>query len=108
VIIFHSLDRAQIRKIVDLQVERLQRQLQQSNLQLDVTDEARDAIATRGYDPTYGARPLKRVIQQQIQNPLAAEILKGQFPEGSIVRVDYREGEFTFELETAAREAVAH
>ena len=98
VIIFHPLDRTQIRKIVDLQIERVQRQLEQANLQLAVTDEARDAIAARGYDPTYGARPLKRVIQQQIQNPLASEILKGEFPEGSIVRVDFREGEFTFEL----------
>ena len=97
VIIFHPLDRAQIRKIVDLQIERLQQQLEQANLQLEVTDEARDAIADRGYDPTYGARPLKRVIQQQIQNPLATEILKGEFPEGSVVRVDFRDGEFTFE-----------
>ncbi|MEX2142349.1 MAG: ATP-dependent chaperone ClpB [Pirellulales bacterium] len=98
VIIFHPLDRTQIRKIVDLQIERVQRQLEQVNLQLEVTDEARDAIAARGYDPTYGARPLKRVIQQQIQNPLAAEILKGEFPEGSVVRVDFRDGAFTFEL----------
>jgi ATP-dependent Clp protease ATP-binding subunit ClpB len=106
VIIFHPLDRAQIRKIVDLQIERLQQQLGQANLQLDVTEEARDAIAERGYDPTYGARPLKRVIQQRIQNPLASEILKGEFPEGSLVRVDYRDGEFTFELGAEQREAV--
>ena len=58
-----------------------------------------DEIARRGYDPTFGARPLKRVIQQQVQNPLATEILKGQFPEGSIVRIDFRDGEFTFERE---------
>jgi ATP-dependent Clp protease ATP-binding subunit ClpB len=98
VIIFHPLDRTQIRKIVDLQIERVQRQLEQANLQLEVTDDARDAIAARGYDPSYGARPLKRVIQQQIQNPLAGEILKGEFPEGSVVRVDFRDGDFTFEL----------
>jgi ATP-dependent Clp protease ATP-binding subunit ClpB len=104
VIIFHPLDREQIRKIVDLQIARLQRQLEQANLQLEVTDEARDAIAARGYDPTYGARPLKRIIQQQIQNPLASEILKGEFPEGSAVRVDFRNDDFTFEL---ARESQA-
>jgi ATP-dependent Clp protease ATP-binding subunit ClpB len=108
VIIFHPLDRAQIRKIADLQIERLARQLQQANLQLDVTDDARDAIAARGYDPTYGARPLKRVIQQQIQNPLASEILKGGFPDGSVVRVGFRDDEFTFELAAEPREAVAH
>jgi ATP-dependent Clp protease ATP-binding subunit ClpB len=107
VIIFHPLDRAQIRKIVDLQIERLQKQLEQANLQLVVSDEARDAIAERGYDPAYGARPLKRVIQQRIQNPLAAEILKGEFPEGSVVRVDYRESEFSFELGAESREPVA-
>ena len=98
VIVFHPLDRTQIRRIVDLQIERVQKQLQQANLQLEVTDEARDAIAERGYDQTYGARPLKRVIQQQIQNPLAGEILKGEFPEESLVRVDFRDGEFMFEL----------
>ena len=97
-IIFHPLKREQIRRIVDLQIERVERQLAGANLQLEVTDEARDAIAERGYDPTYGARPLKRVIQQQIQNPLASEILKGEFPEGSVVRVDFQDGEFTFEL----------
>jgi ATP-dependent Clp protease ATP-binding subunit ClpB len=97
VIIFHPLDRQQIRKIVDLQIERLQKQLEQANLQLEVTELARNEIASRGYDPTYGARPLKRIIQQQIQNPLANEILRGEFPEGSMVRVDFRDGEFTFE-----------
>ncbi|MGD9721066.1 MAG: ATP-dependent chaperone ClpB [Pirellulales bacterium] len=96
-IIFHPLDRTQIRKIVSLQVRRLAQQLEQHGLALDVTDEAMDAIAREGYDPLYGARPLKRVIQQQIQNPLASEILKGRFGEGATVRIDFREGEFTFE-----------
>jgi ATP-dependent Clp protease ATP-binding subunit ClpB len=108
VIIFHPLDRTQIRKIVDLQIQRVQRQLEQADLRLDVTEDAREAIAERGYDPTYGARPLKRVIQQQIQNPLAGEILKGEFPEGSVVRVDFHGGEFTFELGAESREAVTH
>jgi ATP-dependent Clp protease ATP-binding subunit ClpB len=66
-------------------------------MKLEVTAEAMDAIAREGYDPTYGARPLKRVIQQQIQNPLASEILKGRFGEGVTVRVDFREDGFTFE-----------
>jgi ATP-dependent Clp protease ATP-binding subunit ClpB len=96
-IIFHPLDKPQIRKIVALQVERLARQLEEHGIKLEVTDDALDAIAHQGYDPTYGARPLKRVIQQQIQNPLATEILKGNFGEGVTVRVDYRKDEFTFE-----------
>ncbi len=72
-IIFHPLDREQIRKIVALQVRHLAAQLEQHGMQLDVTEAAMDMIANEGYDPTYGARPLKRVIQQQIQNPLASE-----------------------------------
>jgi len=96
-IIFHPLDREQIRKIVGLQVKRLAAQLEQHDMQLEVTDEALDAIARDGYDPAYGARPLKRVIQQQIQNPLASELLKGRFGEGTTVRVGYRDDAFTFE-----------
>jgi len=62
-----------------------------------VTDEAVEGIAEEGYDPTYGARPLKRVIQQRIQNPLAVELLRQRLPEGSRIKIDYRGGEFTFE-----------
>ena len=97
VMIFHPLAAEQIRRIVEIQIERLGEQLQQKGIELEVTPAAIDAIAADGYDPTYGARPLKRVIQQQIQNPLAVEILKREFAEGSRVKVDYVEGEFTFE-----------
>jgi len=97
IIVFHPLDRSQIRRIVDLQIDALARLLAQRELGLDVTEAARQEIANRGYDPTYGARPLKRVIQQQIQNPLASELLKGQFAEGSTVRIDLDGEEFTFE-----------
>jgi ATP-dependent Clp protease ATP-binding subunit ClpB len=97
IMIFHPLDQEQIRAIVDLQVGRLRKQLEEKHILLDVTDAALQAIATEGYDPTYGARPLKRVIQQRIQNPLAVELLKRDFPEGSRVKIDYRDGEFTFE-----------
>ncbi len=96
-IIFHPLDREQIRKIVELQARHLATQLEQHGMALDVTEAAMDMIAREGYDPTYGARPLKRVIQQQIQNPLATEILKGRFSEGVTVRVDFQEDGFTFE-----------
>jgi ATP-dependent Clp protease ATP-binding subunit ClpB len=97
VIVFHPLKREQIRRIVELQVQRVQRQLEQNGLRLEVTDAAMNAVAEQGYDPTYGARPLKRVIQQRIQNPLATEILKGEFNEGSAIRVDYVAEDFTFE-----------
>jgi ATP-dependent Clp protease ATP-binding subunit ClpB len=105
VIVFHPLEPDQIRKIVGLQIERFQRQVAQNQIELDVTPAAIDAIAQQGYDPTFGARPLKRVIQQQIQNPLAVEILKREFTEGSRVKVDYRGGAFTFERMDAATPA---
>jgi hypothetical protein len=65
-------------------------------MQLVVTEAALEEIAREGYDPIYGARPLKRVIQQRIQNPLAGEILKGQFGEGATIRIDFRDDEFVF------------
>jgi len=95
-IIFHPLTPEQIRRIARLQIARLQRQLAEAKIQLEVTDAAVDAIAEQGYDPTFGARPLKRVIQQRIQNPLAVEVLKQDFGEGTRVRVDCVDGEFTF------------
>lgn len=99
IMIFHPLGREQIRRIVEIQVARLRHQLQEKGLELDVTVAALDAIAVEGYDPTYGARPLKRVIQQRIQNPLAVELLKREFAEGTRVKIDYRNEEFTFERE---------
>jgi ATP-dependent Clp protease ATP-binding subunit ClpB len=97
VITFHPLDRRHLHTIVRFQVEHLRHQLEQNDLSLVITPAAIDAIALEGYDPTYGARPLKRVIQQRIQNPLASELLKGHFPPNSAVKVDYADGEFSFE-----------
>jgi ATP-dependent Clp protease ATP-binding subunit ClpB len=96
IMIFHPLQKGQIRKIVELQVARLRKQLTDKGIELDVTETALDEIASEGYDPTNGARPLKRVIQQRIQNPLAVELLKREFEEGSRVKVDYLGGDFTF------------
>jgi ATP-dependent Clp protease ATP-binding subunit ClpB len=97
IIVFRPLDRSQIRKIVDLQVAHLAKLLEQRDFGLEVTDKARGELASRGYDPSFGARPLKRVIQQELQNPLAAELLKGEFAEGSTIRIDYDGADFTFE-----------
>jgi ATP-dependent Clp protease ATP-binding subunit ClpB len=93
VIVFHPLARDQIRRIVDLQVVRLARQLTQNEIELEVSEAARNAIAAEGYDATYGARPLKRVIQQKIQNPLATELLRGRVAAGGTVHVDFQGGE---------------
>ncbi|HTU27117.1 MAG TPA: AAA family ATPase, partial [Pirellulales bacterium] len=96
-IIFHPLDRKHLRQIVGIQIARLVKQLALQGLALEVTDAALAALAAQGYDPVFGARPMKRAIQQRIQNPLATEILKGNFGEGSTIRVDFRDDEFTFE-----------
>jgi ATP-dependent Clp protease ATP-binding subunit ClpB len=96
-IVFHPLDRSQIGKIVELQLKRLEQLLAEQEVSLEVTPAAKNAIAEEGYDPQFGARPLKRVIQQRIQNPLATELLQGRIPQGGGVRIDYRDEEFTFE-----------
>jgi ATP-dependent Clp protease ATP-binding subunit ClpB len=95
-IVFQPLKREEIHKIVRLQLDRLERQLAENQVRFEVSDEVIDAIADEGYDPAFGARPLKRVIQRKLQNPLATELLKGHFPEGSGIRVDLEDGEFIF------------
>lgn len=101
-IIFHPLSREQIRKIVDLQIVRLEERLEESDLALVVTDEARNRIAAEGYDPTFGARPLKRIIQQRLENPLATEILRGEYEEGCGIHVDWDGHDFVFTRADAA------
>jgi ATP-dependent Clp protease ATP-binding subunit ClpB len=96
-IIFHPLDRREIRKIVDLQLELLRKKLEHQGIALTVTEPARNLLAALGFDPTYGARPLRRVIQQRLQNPLATELLKGEIREGGGVQVDCQNNEFVFE-----------
>ena len=95
-IIFHPLDRRQIHRIVQLQIDQLGRQLALQDISLTVTDAAISEIAAIGYEPTYGARPLKRVIQQHIQNPLATEILKCNIQSGARLVIDFDNGEFSF------------
>lgn len=96
VIVFQPLGQAEIRQIVDLQIRRLEKQMVDHDFTLEVSEAARDLIASEGYDPQYGARPLKRVIQNRLQNALASAILSGEFPEGSKIIVDEQHGEFTF------------
>ena len=87
VVVFHPLDRAQIRAIVDIQLATLRSRLADRDLALALTDAACDRLAEAGFDPVYGARPLKRVIQQQLENPLAQRILKGEFLPGDQIDV---------------------
>jgi ATP-dependent Clp protease ATP-binding subunit ClpB len=88
VIVFHMLSKEHLRCIVDLQLQRLADRLKDRHIGLEYAEAARDQIMDEGYDPVFGARPLKRAIQQRLENPLAARLLAGTFGEGDTVRVD--------------------
>ncbi|MCP4641943.1 MAG: ATP-dependent chaperone ClpB [bacterium] len=90
VVVFHPLTKVHIRRIVDVQVRRLAKRLDEKRLTLHLTDAARDLLAEQGYDPAYGARPLKRAIQRMVLDPLAMDILEGAVPEGAMVEIDAR------------------
>jgi ATP-dependent Clp protease ATP-binding subunit ClpB len=97
VIIFKSLTKDTILKIVDLQMELLRKRLKERKIGIELTLKARQSLAAKGYDPVYGARPLKRTIQQEIQNPLAMKILAEEYKEGDTAKVDVNENdEFVF------------
>jgi ATP-dependent Clp protease ATP-binding subunit ClpB len=97
VVVFERLTREQLTDIVELQLTRLRERLAERRIELEVTDAAKEVIAEEGWDPAYGARPLKRAIQRLLENPLARELLEGTFAEGDTVRVDARDGELVFE-----------
>jgi ATP-dependent Clp protease ATP-binding subunit ClpB len=99
---FKSLTREQISEIVDLQVVQVKERVRERDIELELTDEARTVLGNLGYDPTYGARPLKRVIQKRLVDPLALAILEGRFAPGDRVRVDAAGGELVFERASAA------
>ena len=97
IVLFHRLDERDIRKIVDLQLSKLEKQMESHGYKLEVSSSARTLLANEGYDPVYGARPLKRVIQNRLQNSLANSLLSGEFEEGATIHVDNQHGELTFE-----------
>ncbi len=103
---FKPLTKDELGHIVELQLERLRARLAERGLDLELTDEAKQVVADAGWDPAYGARPLKRAIQRMIENPLALRLLEGDFAEGDTVRVDAKDGELVFER-AAPRERVA-
>jgi ATP-dependent Clp protease ATP-binding subunit ClpB len=104
---FRELTREQLAEIVELQLERLRARLAERGLELELTDAAKETLAEAGWDPAYGARPLKRAIQRLVENPLALRLLEGEFGEGDTVRVVARDGELVFEKARAAEPAVA-
>jgi ATP-dependent Clp protease ATP-binding subunit ClpB len=94
---FHQLSREEISRIVELQVAKLAARVREKGVEIELTDEARTLIGNLGYDPTYGARPLKRVIQKQLVDKLALKLLENEFAPGDRVTVDARDGELVFE-----------
>jgi ATP-dependent Clp protease ATP-binding subunit ClpB len=96
-VIFHRLSKQDIGRIVELQVGQLVGRVSERGIEIELTEDARTLLGNLGYDPTYGARPLKRVIQKQLVDRLALKILEGEFQEGDVVLVDASEGELSFE-----------
>ncbi len=101
IVVFHPLGNEQIRRIVDIQLGYLRKRLLERDIELKLDDKARDLLGEAGYDPVYGARPLKRAIQQQIENPLAQQILQGTFGPGDCIRATVRKGELVFDKQTS-------
>jgi ATP-dependent Clp protease ATP-binding subunit ClpB len=96
IVVFHPLGEGQIADIAKIQLKALEARLAKLEIRLTVTDAALKAVAAAGFDPVYGARPLKRAIQQQIENPLAKELLAGKYAPGDAVKVGAAGGEITF------------
>ncbi|HIY70087.1 MAG TPA: AAA family ATPase, partial [Candidatus Luteimonas excrementigallinarum] len=96
IVVFHPLDKAQIKSIARIQMAGLEKRLAERGLRIAVSDAAFELLGNVGFDPVYGARPLKRAIQQQLENPLASRILAGDFASGDLIRVDAGEGGLVF------------
>lgn len=103
-VVFHPLDQAEIRRIADIQLNNLRKRLAARDLGIQISDAALDLLAEAGFDPVYGARPLKRAIQQQVENPLAQQILSGKFMPGDTIAVGVEEGRLTFTALVEAQE----
>jgi ATP-dependent Clp protease ATP-binding subunit ClpB len=107
VVEFKPLTKDQLGEIVELQLARLRTRLADRGIELELTDDAKQLVADAGWDPTYGARPLKRALQRLVENPLALRLLEGEFGDGDTVRVDARDGELVFERSGTREPAVA-
>jgi ATP-dependent Clp protease ATP-binding subunit ClpB len=96
VVVFHALDESNIRSITKIQLQYLAKRLAAMDMQLEMSEAAIAEIANAGFDPVYGARPLKRAIQSEIENPLAREILNGDFMAKDVIKVDAKAGKIVF------------
>jgi ATP-dependent Clp protease ATP-binding subunit ClpB len=107
VVVFHMLSREHLKKIVDIQLGYLADRLKDRKMRIEFTDKARDLVMEQGYDPVFGARPLKRTIQQQVENPLAMELLAGKFSDGDTIVVDGDAHGFVFKKAEKFQESLA-
>jgi ATP-dependent Clp protease ATP-binding subunit ClpB len=103
IIFFHSLDREHLKKIIDIQITGLVKRLEERKIHVQLTDSAREQLVREGYDPAYGARPLKRTIQRRVLDPLAMRVLEGDFRDGDTVIVDAGVDGLTFDKREAVR-----
>ncbi len=96
IVVFHALQKEEVRKIANIQINHLRKRLEELDLQLQISTAALDLLGNAGFDPVYGARPLKRAIQNQLETPLAQEILSGNFAAGETITIDAKNGVFVF------------
>jgi ATP-dependent Clp protease ATP-binding subunit ClpB len=101
IVVFHALDEANIAQIARVQLKYLQRRIEALDMHLEVTDAAVAELAKAGFDPVYGARPLKRAIQQSLENPLSKELLEGRFAPKDTIVADVKNGRFFFDKRSA-------
>jgi len=105
IIVFHELTEEQIRDIVELMVKDLQKRLAERKLGVEMTEKAKSWLTKEGYDPLYGARPLRRAIERYVENPLSTKLLRGEFREGDTIIVDLADGILTFTAKAATKAA---
>ena len=103
IIFFHALSQEHLKEIVEIQIAGLMKRLEERKIHVQLTDRAKDVLVREGYDPAYGARPLKRTIQRRVLDPLALRVLEGDFVEGDTVVVNASGNELTFEKRQAVR-----
>ena len=96
IIIFHNLTKDHVKQIVDVQMAEIEQRLREQGLEVELTEEARQWLADEGYDPQFGARPLRRTLQKHVESPLSKQLLEGQFHAGDVVVVDVADDELTF------------
>jgi len=96
IVLFHPLDHAHLKRIVDIQLEAVLKRMADRHIEIELSDAAKEFLVREGYDPTYGARPLKRAIQRLILDPLALQVLEGKFTEGDTVVVDVERDQIVF------------